>query len=428
MSTEKTDFNNFATEHPNYFPGQYLLEEDFELQHKYLSDRQRYRNQSLHVSGIIEGLEVEVVTDKKEVQIKSGSAIDNQGNLIILKKDITFTDFNDITNGELYLKYQEEKQNKQQNDVDESYTRRVEKPVIEFAEGTPDNGVKLVKLTISEDNIILDANYREYSGISLPNSNSKTLTLRAGGNANPNLAVLTGSLKIDGNLTVEENQYIKGSLTVLGDISGKISATNINSGELTVERIPNLSANKITSGELAVQRIPNLPANKITSGELAVQHIPNLPANKITSGELAVQRIPNLPANKITSGELAVQHIPNLPANKITSGGVSAMQGKRNLRIIRGLIRPSGSPYSGEGFKSVKKQTGIYQITFDQKFSDYPAVIATQQFPASSSGGTGNPLDNAVVAYINPKYCIIKCGNSKGSASDRYFSFLCIGL
>ena len=82
MSTEKTDFNNFATEYPNYFPGQYLLEEDFELQHKYLSDRQRYRNQSLHVSGIIEGLEVEVVTDKKEVKIKSGSAIDNQGNLI----------------------------------------------------------------------------------------------------------------------------------------------------------------------------------------------------------------------------------------------------------------------------------------------------------------------------------------------------------
>ncbi|MDJ0800360.1 MAG: hypothetical protein QNJ51_26725 [Calothrix sp. MO_167.B12] len=83
MSTEKTDFTNFVTEHPNYFPGQYLLEEDFELQHKYLSDRQRYRNQSLHVSGIIEGLEVEVSTDKKQVEIKPGSAIDNKGNLIV---------------------------------------------------------------------------------------------------------------------------------------------------------------------------------------------------------------------------------------------------------------------------------------------------------------------------------------------------------
>ena len=117
-----------------------------------------------------------------------------------------------------------------------------------------------------------------------------------------------------------------------------------------------------------------------------------------------------------------------MPADKITSGGVFTMQGNSNLRIIRGLIRPSGSPYSGEGFKSEKKQKGIYQITFDQKFSDYPAVIATQDYPASSSGNTGNTLDNAVVSYINREYCIIKCGNSKGDASDRYFSFLCIGL
>ena len=113
-----------------------------------MSDRQRYRNQSLHVSGIIEGLEVEVVTDKKEVKIKSGSGIDNQGNLIILKKDINFADFNDITNGELYIKYQEEKQNKQQNDVDESYTRSVEKPLFGFAEKTPDDVIKLIKVII----------------------------------------------------------------------------------------------------------------------------------------------------------------------------------------------------------------------------------------------------------------------------------------
>ena len=70
-----TDFTNFGNERPNYFAGQYLLEDDFEIQHKYLSDRQRYHNQILHVSGIIEGLEVAVIQDAKSVQIKSGSAI-----------------------------------------------------------------------------------------------------------------------------------------------------------------------------------------------------------------------------------------------------------------------------------------------------------------------------------------------------------------
>ncbi|BAY84770.1 hypothetical protein NIES267_42670 [Calothrix parasitica NIES-267] len=219
-----TDFTNFSIEHPNYFPGQYLLEEDFELQHKYLSDRQRYQNQSLYVSGIIEGLEVEVnQQDKKAIKIKPGSAIDSKGNLIVLKEDSNFSGFNNITSGELYIQYQEEKQNKQQDGVDESYTRRVENPLVGFAEKTPDYGVKLVKATISEDNITLDDIVREYSGISLPNSNSKALTLRSGGNTNPNLAVLTGSLKIDEDLTVNGTgtSSFAGNLTANEKITSK---------------------------------------------------------------------------------------------------------------------------------------------------------------------------------------------------------------
>lgn len=269
-----TDFTTFATEHPNYFPGQYLLEEDFEIQHKYLSDRQRYYNHSLHVSGIIEGLEVEVTQDKKSLLIKSGSAIDSKGNLVVSKVDITFSEFNNITSGELYIQYFQKQGVQQQENVDESYTRWIENPIFGFAATSPENGIKLAKLTISGDTITLDTNIREYSGLSLPNSNDKALTLRSGGNTNPNLAVLTGSLKIDGDLTVT------------GIISGKIDTENITSGILSVERIPNLSADKITSGVLAVERIPNLSANKITSGVLAVEHIPNLSANKITSGSI----------------------------------------------------------------------------------------------------------------------------------------------
>ncbi|GAX37251.1 hypothetical protein [Nodularia sp. NIES-3585] len=235
---ETTDFTYFATEHPNYFAGQYLLKNDFELQHKYLSDRQRYYNQNLHVSGIIEGLEVEVIQGEKAVLIKSGSAIDSKGNLIVFKDKAgtRFSDFNNITDGELYIQYFEEKQVQQQEGVADSYTRWRENPKLEFGSTTPANSIKLAKLVISGDNITLDANIREYSGLSLPNSNSQALTLRSGGNANPNLAVLSGSLKIDANLTVT------------GTISGNIDTGNITSGILSVDRIPNLSADKITSG------------------------------------------------------------------------------------------------------------------------------------------------------------------------------------
>jgi hypothetical protein len=289
-----TDFTDFATNHPNYFPGQYLLEDDFELQHKYLSDRQSYHNQSLHISGIIEGLEVEVIANPntKSVLIKSGSALDSSGNLIVLKENITFSDFNNLTDGELYIQYKQEKQQQQQKDVADSYTRWVEKPILGFATQTPQNSIKLAKLTI-KDIIAPDFNLREYSGISLPNSSSKALTLRSGGDTNPNLAVLTGSLKVDVDLIVS------------GTISGKIDTRNITSGVLTVERIPNLPADKITSGVLTVERIPDLSAAKITSGVLTVERIPDLSAAKITSGVLTVERIPNLSADKITSGTIA---------------------------------------------------------------------------------------------------------------------------
>jgi cytoskeletal protein CcmA (bactofilin family) len=87
---------------------------------------------------------------------------------------------------------------------------------------------------------------------------NQALTLRSGGNNNPNLAVLTGSLKIDGNLTVNSTEEsscagsltVSGDLTVNGKISGKIDTSKITSGVLAVDRIPSLSANKISSGSM----------------------------------------------------------------------------------------------------------------------------------------------------------------------------------
>ena len=65
--------------------------------------------------------------------------------------------------------------------------------------------------------------------------------------------------------------------------SGSIAASNINSGTLGTDRIPNLNASKINAGTLGTDRIPNLAASKITSGTLGTDRIPSLPASKITS-------------------------------------------------------------------------------------------------------------------------------------------------
>lgn len=239
-----TDFTNFAAERPNYFPGQYLLEDEFELQHKYLSDRQKYHHHSLHVSGIIEGLEVESIPNRKAVRIKPGSAINNHGQLIVLKDNITFSDFQNFSESKLYIRYFEDKQVKQQDNVADSYTRWIENPKVEvmgLLAATPDDSVELARCQISGNTVSLSVKYREYSGLSLPNPHSKALTLRSGGDTDPNSAILTGSLKIDNSLTVADDiiigtpdimfpsgrgpklyvqgsQYIKGDLTVNGTV------------------------------------------------------------------------------------------------------------------------------------------------------------------------------------------------------------------
>jgi hypothetical protein len=294
MPRSKTDFTNFIDTHPNYFAGQYLLEDDFEVQHQYLSDRQLYHQKSLHVSGILEGLEVEVVQGQKAVSIKSGSAIDGNGNLIVLKKDIP--SFGTTTTGELYIEYKRDPQLKQQNDIPDSFTRWQELPSVQFAAKAPDSAVKLASIAIANDVVTVNLAIRAYSGVFLPNALGNDLTLRSGGNANPNLAILNGSLSVTGDLAVT------------GNITGKIDTANITSGILSSDRIPNLSSDKITTGTLNVARIPNLSADKITAGtitgNLTITGNTNIGATAIGS-QVKIDLSGNLHLKEFATGNLA---------------------------------------------------------------------------------------------------------------------------
>jgi len=211
---------------PNYFAGQYLLEDDFLLEQKYHIDRQRRHNRLLHVSGIAEGLKVSPDEDKK-VKVSAGTAIDSQGRQIILPDD-QFVELENVANKKpledggytLYIRYEEERREKQ--DSEEIMARRVqETPKFELSneesKSTSPDVIPLAKLTIvggeveNEENI--DLSVRQYSGICLPTEDGKGVTLRSHdeennrshGDDNPNLAVLTGSLSISGTLAVKES-------------------------------------------------------------------------------------------------------------------------------------------------------------------------------------------------------------------------------
>lgn len=213
---------------PSYFAGQYLLEDDFQLEQKYHIDRQRRHNRLLHVSGIATGLKVEAGEGLK-VKVTAGTAIDSQGRQVILlvEQNVDLVqdanNKNPILDGDyiLSIRYTEELTDKQ--GTEEIANRRVqEKPVFKLSrietksESTPKDFIPLAKLTIKENKVEenIDSSVRQYSGICLPTKDGKGVTLRSHGDENSNLADLTGSLSISGTLEVTGHTQLNNTLTV----------------------------------------------------------------------------------------------------------------------------------------------------------------------------------------------------------------------
>ena len=218
------DWSNFALHRPNYFPGQYLLDEDFELAHRYLNDRQRYINSRLHLAGIVEGLEVEAIAGKAEVIIKPGTAIDGEGHLIILTEATTR-----LINaqGWLCLRYHEEPKLLQQPEIPDSFTRFVEAPLLtlEAIETRDVKTVVLAKLTPGQDRVAIDTSVRQYSGVRLPN----------GSQGDVGLQTQDGVLAIQGNLTLDGVLKLGGHST-LASISEAIDRNSDRSDVVPSEK------------------------------------------------------------------------------------------------------------------------------------------------------------------------------------------------
>jgi hypothetical protein len=208
--SSKQDWVNFALQRPNYFPGQYLLDEDFELAHRYLGDRQRYVNSRLHLAGIVEGLEVEAIAGEPAVIIKSGTAIDGEGNLVILTEDVT-RKINGL--GWLCIRYHQEAKLLQQPEIPDSFTRFEETPIITLEAIQSDDAktTTLAKVMLQEGQVIIDASVRQYSGVRLPGA-AQDINLRSDGQ----------DLSIQGNLTIEGALQL--GKTLIQEISQSIPA------------------------------------------------------------------------------------------------------------------------------------------------------------------------------------------------------------
>lgn len=128
-----------------------------------------------------------------------------------------------------------------------------------------------------------------------------TFEIGTSNDATDHIALMSGKGNVGiGTTNPSAKLEVNGDLKVNSNITGSIDAVNINSGILSVGRIPNLSANKITSGILSVERIPNLSADKITSGTISGNlAILNLEVN----GNLKVQDVIQAPKGILIEGQ-----------------------------------------------------------------------------------------------------------------------------
>ncbi|HBE60665.1 MAG TPA: hypothetical protein DDW56_25025, partial [Cyanobacteria bacterium UBA11366] len=232
---------------PNYFPGQYLLEDDFQLEQQYHIDRQRWHHHLLHVSGIGEGLKIDKIENALAVKVSEGSAINPQGQQIILlnSQQIDLTKIVSNTNTTisdgtytLYIGYKPKLTEQQTTGLDTSSRRWQEDPDFQLTSTSSElqNYVPLAKLTI-KNNLVseIDNSIRAYSGLRLPTIDGE-ITLRSKSDGTKSLAELNSSLSILGTLSVTGNIGIGiANPSEKLEVSGNIKATgSITSSSLTV--------------------------------------------------------------------------------------------------------------------------------------------------------------------------------------------------
>ncbi|HBB34550.1 MAG TPA: hypothetical protein DC064_22880, partial [Cyanobacteria bacterium UBA9273] len=208
--------NKPTNQRPNYFAGQYLLEDDFQLEQQYQIDRQRWHHHLLHISGIAEGLKVDQIEGTLTVNVSVGSAIDPQGQQIILlnSQKVDLTKIVSNTNAPisddtytLYIGYNQKKIDQQTAGNEITSRRWQEEPLFQLTSASSElkDFIPLAKLTISSNAVSnIDNSVRPYSGLRLPTIDGE-IALRSKSDGNKSLAELNGSLSITGALSVTDN-------------------------------------------------------------------------------------------------------------------------------------------------------------------------------------------------------------------------------
>ena len=101
------------------------------------------------------------------------------------------------------------------------------------------------------------------------------------------------------------------------------------------------------------------------------------------------------------------------------AGQYFATGGAENLRIVRGIVTPSGGIYDGTGFTVTNTSTGTYKITFNPAFADTPSLTIT---PYTSTG----PATADCTGGTSSGFSTISTWVS-GAKANNWWNFTAIG-
>ena len=167
-----------------YFDNQFLNAEDFTTEQKYHREMRLRHNRLLHTKGVAEGLQVKK-TATEEITVTPGTAIDGDGNEIVLLGNFTIkltdkTKYRENSTVYVFASYKEKKAEPQPDDsTDENQTTRIfEKAVIKAETEEPDANdkhiVRLGRFKLDADGNVPDESkfsnegFREESTAKLP--------------------------------------------------------------------------------------------------------------------------------------------------------------------------------------------------------------------------------------------------------------------
>lgn len=248
-----------------YYDGAFLKEDEFIDEQKYHIDRRHRHDRLLHVAGVCEGLEPQMVDDKT-VCVGAGTAIDDQGRTILLAKakDAKVEGAGTFW---IVLVFKEVESRSADPKSAGPYTRFTQDPELKFSPDPVKHGVILGKIEIVNGKLskVISSEGRTYSGLRLPGPEGTTHELRA---SSDGLVGLNCDLSIAGALSVT-GATIVATLTTSGlaKLDAGLSVTGATKlAALTASGSTNLDAGLTVTGATKLVELSASGKAKLSDG------------------------------------------------------------------------------------------------------------------------------------------------------------------